>query len=253
MTDHRERLTGRLDESLFTSHTIPRHAEDYLARLRAVPDVSSAVADALDELGAGGCVSSSHLRPLLPDLVVVGQAVTLRYRRLGGDVSSNRTAGRGRVFGDRDVYGLAKPGDIAVMDCGGATDSALVGALSAKWARKAGVGACLVDGPIRDTASIIEAGLPVWSAGSRPTAARYRLEVAELNGPVNLAGVTVRPGDTVVADRDGVAVIPFDAVGAVVEFCERAHRDEEGLIATIDGADDLADLIARTAGGRTPA
>lgn len=252
MTDPRDRLTGRLDDSLFATLTTPRLDPALLDRLRAVPDISSAVADALDEMGLGGCVSTERLRPLLPDLVVVGQSVTLRYRRLDGDVSTNREAGRGRVFGDRDLYGLAGPGDVAVMDCGGSTDAALVGALSAKWARKAGVGACLVDGPVRDSASIIAEGLPVWSTGTVPRAVRYRMEVAELNGPVNLGGVTVRPGDVVVADRDGVAVIPVAVVDRVVDFCERAHRDEEGLVTLIDTADTLESLVARTSGGSTP-
>lgn len=236
-----------------TTTRIPRLSSDAVAALRSVPDVSSAVADALDELGVGGCVSTGRLRPLDPDLVVVGQAVTLRYRRLDGDVSTNRKAGRGRVFGDRDLYGLGRPGDVAVMDCSGNTDAAVVGALSARWARTAGIAGCLVDGSVRDTASIMGEGLPVWSAGSIPQSARYLLEVAELNGPVDLAGVTVRPGDVVAADRDGIAVIPLPAVDEVVAFCERAQRDEERLVAVIDAAEDLEDLVARTAGGSTPA
>lgn len=236
-----------------TTTRIPRLSSDAVAALRSVPDVSSAVADALDELGVGGCVSTGRLRPLDPDLVVVGQAVTLRYRRLDGDVSTNRKAGRGRVFGDRDLYGLGRPGDVAVMDCSGNTDAAVVGALSARWARTAGIAGCLVDGSVRDTASIMGEGLPVWSAGSIPQSARYLLEVAELNGPVDLAGVTVRPGDVVAADRDGIAVIPLPAVDEVVAFCERAQRAEERLVAVIDAAEDLEDLVARTAGGSTPA
>ena len=118
---------------------------------------------------------------------------------------------------------------------------------------QAGIAGCLVDGPVRDTASIMQVRLPVWSVGSVPRAARYRLEVAELNGPVDLAGVTVRPGDVVAADRDGVAVIPFAAVAEVVSFCERAQREEERLIAVIDAAETLEDLVAHTAGGSTPA
>lgn len=254
MTDPRSRLTGRLADTLFTTLTIPRVEESVLDRLRGVPDTSAAVADALDELGAGACVASAELSPLTHgDGVVVGQAVTLRYRRLDGDVSTNRAAGRGRVFGDRDVYGLASPGDVAVVDCGGATDAAVVGALSARWARKAGVAACLVDGPVRDTASIRETRLPVWSRGARPQSARYRLEVAELNGPVDLAEATVRPGDVVVADDDGIAVIPFALVEQVVQWCEQGVRDEERLIAVIDAAADLSVLVSRTAGPGTPA
>lgn len=249
----RDRLTGRLDDSLFRAWTIPRLDLELLDRLRKVPDTSSAVADALDELGRGGCVPPATLTSVGGDAdVVVGQSVTLRYRRLDGDVSTNREAGRGRVFGDRDLYGLARTGDVAVMDCGGSTDAAVVGALSARWAMKAGVAACVVDGPVRDTVSIRETGLPVWSAGTSPQAARYRLEVAELNGSVELGGVPVRPGDVVVADRDGVAVIPIDLVAQIVEFCERGHREEQPLIDLIDRADDLTDLVARTAGGTTP-
>lgn len=248
--DARARLTGRLDHGLITTWRIPRHEESLLARLRTVPDTASAVADVLDELGVGGCVGRGRLAPLRDD-VVVGPAVTLRYRKLGGDVSTNRDAGRGRVFGDRDLYGLGRAGDVAVMDTGGAGVAA-VGALSARWARKAGIAGCVVDGPVRDTASILEHGPPVWSRGRDPRAVRYRCEVAELNGPVDLAGLTVWPGDVVVADGDGVAVIPFDVVPEVVAACERADRTEQRLIAVIDDAEDLADLVTRTAGVRTP-
>src|SRR5699024_6460694 len=185
--------------------------------------------------------------------VVVGQSVTLRYRRLDGDVSSNREAGRGRVFGDRDLYGLARPGDVAVMDCGGSTDAAVVGALSARWARKAGVAACLVDGPVRDSSSICEQGLAGWSRGSVPQAARYRLEAAEQNGPVDLAGGSVGAGDAAVAARAGVAVITDDAVNAVVAFCEHAHAEEEEGGATIDDCEPLEELVARTSGREAPA
>lgn len=62
----------------------------------------------------------------------------------------------------------------------------------------------------------------------------------------------VHPGDVVVADRDGVAVIPVDVVEQVIEHCERGLRDEREMIAIIDAADGLEDLVARTAGGAGP-
>lgn len=101
--DRRERLTGRIDDVLISTRTIPRLAPGSLDRLRNVPDTSSAVSDALDELGRGGCVPPLTLTSVWENSVVVGQSVTLRYRRLDGDVSTNREAGRGRVFGDRDL------------------------------------------------------------------------------------------------------------------------------------------------------
>lgn len=66
MTDPRDRLTGRVADTLFRTQTIPRVDPTLLDRLRVVPDTSSAVADALDELGIGGCVPGARLRPLEP-------------------------------------------------------------------------------------------------------------------------------------------------------------------------------------------
>ena len=90
------------------------------------------------------------------------------------------------------------------------------------------------------------------SRGCGALSCNRALEVAELNGPVDVRGVTVHPGDVLVADRDGVAVIPVDLVERVVDHCERGQRDEQALIALIDRADGLEDLVARTAGGATP-
>ncbi|MBM7366728.1 RraA family protein [Gordonia hydrophobica] len=252
MSDPRRRLTGRLPETLISALSIPRHATDYASRLRRLADASCAVADALDELGVGGCVDASVASPLVPTATIAGPAVTLRYRRLDGDVTSNRVIGRGNVFGDRDLYGLGEPGDIAVFDCPDDSPGAVMGALSAKWAGKAQIAGCVVSGSIRDTASIVAAGIPVWSRGVRPEAARYRLDVAELNGPVSVGGVPVAPGDYVVADRNGVAVIPFAVVPDVVDRCEAAEVAEARLLRVIDAAADLADLVARTSGGGTP-
>ena len=73
-------------------------------------------------------------------------------------MTSNRDSSRGTVFGDRDLYGLGRPGDVAVMDCSGSRSGAVMGALSARWAVKAGIAGCVVDGAIRDSASILDTG-----------------------------------------------------------------------------------------------
>jgi regulator of RNase E activity RraA len=138
------------------------------------------------------------------------------------------------------------------MDCSGSRSGAVMGALSARWAVKAGIAGCIVDGAIRDSASILETGLPVWSATRRPGAARYRYETVQLNGPVSLCGNLVQPGDYLVADTDGVCVVPFDAVPMVVEHCERASVAEVAFIDRIESAATLEDLVSGLKSEVTP-
>lgn len=239
----RPRRPGNVDDSLITASQIPRHERAYAQALLALPDMTSAVADALDELCVGAVVAASTLVPLSETVRACGPAVTLRYERLDGDASANRARGRGLQFGDRDLYGLARPGDIAVMDCSGACDAAVMGGLSAMWARKAGIAGCVVDGAIRDTDSILESGQPTWSAARTPRAARYRYAPSAMNAPITLQGCAVHPGDYVVADRDGVCIIPFGHVPHVVDHCERAQQREDSLVETISASATLEDLI----------
>ncbi|MGW4479972.1 RraA family protein [Rhodococcus triatomae] len=247
------RMTGTVPPSKIARVEIPRHAEDYSSRLMAIPDTTSAVADALDELGVGAVVRSSDLSPVVDGTRMCGPAVTLRYIPLDGDATANRERGRGTTFGDRDLYGLGRPGDVAVIDCSGSRSGAVMGALSARWAAKAEIAGCVVDGAIRDTASISVSGVPVWSATRNPAAARYRYETVQLNGPVSVCGHLVDPGDYVVADSDGVCVIPFADVPRVVDFCENAHLAEVAFIGRIDAAATLEDLVAGLPSGATPA
>jgi 4-hydroxy-4-methyl-2-oxoglutarate aldolase len=243
MPDTLARTTGAVPPARILDAEIPRYTQDFASRLLAVPDTASAVADALDELGIGANIGVDQLGPLSATARLCGPAVTLRYVPLGGDPSSNRNNRKGTVFGDRDVYGLGRSGDVAVMDCSGSRSGAVMGALSARWAVKAGIAGCIVDGAIRDSASILDIGLPVWSATRRPGAARYRYETVQLNGPISLCGNLVQPGDYLVADIDGVSVVPFDAVPMVVEHCERAYATEVAFIERIESAATLEDLV----------
>ncbi|WP_230304381.1 MULTISPECIES: hypothetical protein [unclassified Rhodococcus (in: high G+C Gram-positive bacteria)] len=63
----------------------------------------------------------------------------------------------------------------------------------------------------------------------------------------------VHPGDYLVADRDGICMIPFFDVPQVVEHCERAHLAETAFIDRIDAAPSVEDLVAGLSSGATPA
>lgn len=247
------RLPGVVPRNRIVSVDVPRHDRGLTERLRAVPDVASAVADALDELGVGAVVPGHRLPRTAGAGPVCGPAVTVRYALLGGDVTANRVAGRGRVLGDRDLYGLAHPGDVAVMDGSVARDIAILGGLSARWAALAGLAGIVLDGAARDSDTLREIGLGVWSTGRNPACARYRLEAVELNGPVSLFGHLVHPGDHVVADDDGVCIVPHTDLPAVVEHCVAAQRAEQELTALLENADDVTQVVAALRDRTAPA
>lgn len=239
-----DRLPGTVPAERIASRDVPRHAAALSARLLDMADLTSAVADALDELGVGAVVAGHRLPRIAGRSALCGPAVTARYALLDGDVTANRIAGRGRILGDRDLYGLARPGDVAVMDGSVARDIAILGGLSVRWAALSGVAGIVLDGAARDTATLRSVGLPVWSTGRNPACARYRFEAVELNGPVTLFGHVVHPGDQIVADDDGVCIVPHAHFPAVVEHCLAAHQAEQELTALIGNAGDVTDVVA---------
>jgi 4-hydroxy-4-methyl-2-oxoglutarate aldolase len=100
----------------------------------------------------------------------------------------------------------ATPGTVLVCDATGTTRCALFGELMATDALNQGLAGLVVQGPIRDIADIDELGFPIWCTGTAPGQAT-KTGVVSVGAPVVVGGVLVSPGDQIVADRDGIAVI----------------------------------------------
>jgi regulator of RNase E activity RraA len=101
------------------------------------------------------------------------------------------------------------PGDFLVLDCGGDVSAGTTGdILAARVKRRGGVG-IVVDGALRDAAQIRElVGLPCWSRGVHGSGFTATLVCLDWGRPVRCCGVTVRPGDYILADDDGLVAIP---------------------------------------------
>ena len=249
LDDVRGRLFGAVPEDRIRTLAPPRPGPAVHDRFLALPDMSCAVADALDVLGVGGVVAAHATAPLDPASRICGPAVTLRAAPYGGDPSAHRARKARTLNGDRDLYGVARPGDVAVFATGGDARAAVMGELSAAWAVLAGVSGVLVDGLIRDVDALRTQPLPIWSRGATPSSARYRLETVEINGPIDFAGVTVRAGDLVVADGNGAAIVPARHVVAVLDECERAAAAEIPLAEALAAAGSLEELIRQVGPG----
>ena len=100
----------------------------------------------------------------------------------------------------------ATPGTVLVCDATGTARCALFGELMATDALNQGLAGLVVHGPIRDIADIDELGFPIWSTGTAPGQAA-KTSVVSVGTPVVVGKVLVSPGDQIIADRDGIAVV----------------------------------------------
>jgi len=127
---------------------------------------------------------------------------------------------------------LAKPGDVMVVDASGSDMNAAMGDMIATKASHRGIAAFVVDGLVRDLAGIERVGMPVFARGVTPIGPLHR-GPGEVNYPVQCGGVVVFPGDVVVADRDGVVVIPREFAPELLERCRRKSKAEADYVSAV--------------------
>jgi regulator of RNase E activity RraA len=145
--------------------------------------------------------------------------------RCEGIVRPARHAGSVDVF--LEALANASPGDVLVVDNEGRADEACVGDLVALETKQAGLSGIVIWGLHRDTAELLDIGLPVFSAGSLPAGplgVRARHFEALMNAQIGAWCVSV--DDVVVADADGVLFLPKQGLGDVIEIAEQI-RDTE--------------------------
>jgi 4-hydroxy-4-methyl-2-oxoglutarate aldolase len=149
------------------------------------------------------------------------------------------------------VMDVVQPGEVLVLTMPEPAPVALVGDLLATQAKAHGAAAILVDASIRDLEELAELGLPIWARYVRIRGA-VKKTPGELDVPVEIGGATIRPGDVVVLDADGAAVVEHERVEETLqaaiarEEAERVKRaklqdgalsyDLDGLRAIVEGA-----------------
>ncbi len=190
------------------------------AVLQAFGEASSAqVADCMSRLGA----MDSGIRPLWRSPRVIGSALTV-WCHAGDNLMLHK------------ALSLAVPGDIVVMNTQNAGNSGF-GELLASSAVRLGVRAVIVDGTVRDAEALESLALPVYARGLCPNGCN-KDGPGEVGALVACGGVAVRPGDVILADRDGVTVIPLDdaaevarlAAGQIARERQRLSEIERGVL-----------------------
>jgi 4-hydroxy-4-methyl-2-oxoglutarate aldolase len=172
---------------------------------------TAVVSDALDELGIRHQAMREYLRPMLPDAVYAGWARTILCRDVY-QISDKPY--------DLEIEALDSilPDEVVVVGTGSSVRNAPWGELLSTAAMTRGARGAVVDGLIRDVKKIVALGFPVHATGIKPVDSQGRGEVVEYNVPVECGGVLVHPGDLVVADYDGVVVVPSSAVEQTIKL-----------------------------------
>jgi regulator of RNase E activity RraA len=206
-----------------------------LNRCRALP--TSTLSDSMERTGG---VCGVHPVPGGRWPRVAGPALTVRTRP-GDNLVVHR------------ALDLAEPGDVLVVDVGGALDRAVLGEIMARWAAARGLAALVVDGAVRDVEGLAAGPLPVCARGINHLGP-YKVGPGEIGGPVHAGGTVVRSGDVVVADADGVVVVPRERLAEVVAAAEQLLLAEEAVFAdiaagTLDRSWVLAALTEVPVGG----
>jgi 4-hydroxy-4-methyl-2-oxoglutarate aldolase len=154
------------------------------------------------------------LHQLIPGSRAAGPARTVR-------------CGQGDNLMVHAVMDRAQPGDVLVLTMPDPEPVALVGDLLVTQAKQRGVAALLVDAAVRDTEDLRELGVPIWARWIRVKGAT-KTEVGRIDEPVEVGGVTIRPGDTVVLDADGAVVVRQERVDEVLA-ASRARLEQEAV------------------------
>jgi 4-hydroxy-4-methyl-2-oxoglutarate aldolase len=184
----------------------------------------ASVSDAV-EIVTGKSGTMRHDMKLVTGKAMVGRAVTSLARPAPPEAATPALSTKHSV----EMIDEAKPGEVGVIVMEGTLDIAAMGNLMGTTASVRGMAGMVLDGAIRDIWDIRRMGLTVYARSSTPSTAVGHYATVAKNVPVECAGVTVRPGDIIVADEDGVVVVPQERAQEVLKKAKEIDDRESGM------------------------
>ncbi|WMS44656.1 hypothetical protein RDV64_09845 [Acuticoccus sp. MNP-M23] len=176
------------------------------------------VHDVMDHHGVYGYLEGISLFGVLkPGEIICGEATTVRY------APSNRHVPQDAYHGAIDT--IAK-GNILVVDSSCAEGSG-TGELMSTGAKTAGAAATIVNGTVRDLHEVGKLGYPLFARGASPVGVGGRMEPREAGIPITIGKVVIHPGDIVLADINGVVVIPRALASTIADDADKNGEGEQ--------------------------
>jgi regulator of RNase E activity RraA len=200
------------------------------------------VGDVMDKIGLQHQFLPPGIRPLRPDMVLIGRAMPV----LAVDVFEEKVAGTSNKLMEKP-FGLMLEAldDLKVnevyVNTGSSPRNALWGELMSIRARKLGAAGALLNGYLRDTKAVLNLNFPAFCWGSYAPDSAPRYKVVDFRISVEIGAVRVRPGDFLFGDIDGVCVVPVeDAEEVFTKALEKARGEKLVKKALVEGCSAVA-------------
>ena len=171
---------------------------------------ASIISDVLDGMGIRGQSMDTTIRPIDDDMTIAGIAATML-------MSDQFDYEKDTFEVQFKAIDALQPGEVMMVCSNGSDRAALWGELLTTAAGYRGAKGVVIDGIARDIKLIREVGFPVFCRGVNCISSKGRITCLDHGCPVKIGGVMVYPGDLVVADLDGVVVVPGDKIEEVIE------------------------------------
>ena len=180
------------------------------------------------------------LKPLHPEMRMVGRARTLRYVAVREDQQPKYQGG---INAQKRIVEAIEEGDVLVIEARGVPDAATIGDIFATRLFALGGRGVVTDGGLRDTPAIAAIGQPVYHFASHGAVLGRQHMPFSTDEPITCAGVFVVPGDVVVGDGEGAVVIPLDLVEEVVRDALVQEEREEFALERVQAGESTIGLF----------
>ena len=201
-----------------------------------------------------GILKSVMLGPVAftPGLKAVGVATTVSFLPRREDIVTTR-----KEEAEESLSALwagiisVQDGDVLVIDARANMESGCLGEMLMTAIQAKGARGLVVDGCIRDMPQARDLGLPLFLRGATPySSSHFDLYPWDYNVPIGCGGVLVMPGDIIVADDDGVVVVPPKVAPEVIEYCQEREAAEDFERIKLKETGDVAKYYPLSAEGR---
>lgn len=198
---------------------------------------TASVADAVDKIAGKRGYMDHAIKPRINEKKVVGPAVTILEGPTDEFLPPQHAL---------DAVDDSQEGSVIVIGIGGEADVAVWGGLMTAGAEVNGLAGAVLDGGVRDVAEIRrDSGFQVFARSVSPGTTLGRFKTLSSNEPVICGGITVNPGDLIVADLDGVVVVPKAHVSAVLEMATEIEMREAEQARLIRETKSLREGLAK--------
>jgi 4-hydroxy-4-methyl-2-oxoglutarate aldolase len=198
---------------------------------RVITDVQRPSADAVERLLACRSCDISDVMNRSGTMVGIG-AIYENVARIAGPAVTVSIPAGGINMVKMGIQ-QARAGDVMVVTTHGAASTAMLGGNISLGMQRRGIKAFVIDGAVRDRSEIRELQFPTFARAVVATAADLGGPLGEVNVPIACGGVVVNPGDIIVADEDGIVVVPpafADEIVAAVDALEAKHEQAREVL-----------------------